>query len=74
MSVYATTVLTGLGASSFFAEEGALIIEAMRISENNGFTVMHGVVDSLWLSGNGNIVKSILITGHGYLLQVMHII
>jgi putative MFS transporter len=27
VSVYATTVLTGLGASSFFAEEGALIID-----------------------------------------------
>ena len=43
--------ITGIGRE--------IIREAMRISENNGFTVMHGVVDSLWLSGNGNIVKTL---------------
>lgn len=39
---------------------GRMIIEtAMRIAEKNNFRVLHGVVDSLWLSGNGNIIKTI---------------
>ncbi len=28
---------------------------AMRIAESMGFSVVHGIVDSLWLRGNGNI-------------------
>ena len=43
--------ITGIGRK--------LIGEAMRISEKNGFTVLHGVVDSLWLSGNGDIMKTL---------------
>ncbi|WMT51595.1 MAG: type B DNA-directed DNA polymerase [Ferroplasma sp.] len=39
---------------------GRTIIEtAMRIAEDNNFRVLHGVVDSLWLSGNGSITKTI---------------
>ncbi|WP_337860958.1 type B DNA-directed DNA polymerase [Ferroplasma sp.] len=41
-------------------EIGRKIIEiSMRIAENNGFHVMHGVVDSLWLSGPGDIKKTL---------------
>lgn len=29
--------------------------EAMRIANEHGFSVIHGIVDSLWLSGNGDI-------------------
>ncbi len=36
-----------------------IIEKAMRIAEENNFSVLHGVVDSLWLSGNGNIIKTI---------------
>lgn len=28
---------------------------AMKLAEKHGFHVIHGIVDSLWLSGNGNI-------------------
>ncbi|MFG1519578.1 MAG: type B DNA-directed DNA polymerase [Thermoplasmataceae archaeon] len=28
--------------------------DAMKISESNGFSVIHGIVDSLWISGKGS--------------------
>lgn len=43
--------ITGIGKK--------IIADSMRISEENGFTVLHGVVDSLWLSGNGDIDKTL---------------
>ena len=36
-----------------------IIEKAMRIAEKNNFRVLHGVVDSLWLSGSGDIIKTI---------------
>ena len=32
---------------------------AMRICEDEGFKVIHGIVDSLWVKGNGNITHAI---------------
>ena len=32
---------------------------AMRICEEEGFTIIHGIVDSLWIKGNGNITNAI---------------
>ncbi len=32
-----------------------IIKTAMRIAEKNGFSILHGVVDSLWITGNGNV-------------------
>ena len=36
-----------------------IIEKSMRIAEKNNFRVLHGVVDSLWLSGNGSIKRII---------------
>ena len=30
-----------------------ILLESMRIAEENGFSVVHGIVDSLWLKGHG---------------------
>ena len=32
---------------------------AMRICEEEGFTIIHGIVDSLWITGEGNIIQAI---------------
>ncbi len=34
-----------------------ILSRSMRICEKNGFKVLHGIVDSLWIMGNGNINK-----------------
>ena len=34
-----------------------ILSRSMRICEKNGFKVLHGIVDSLWITGNGNINK-----------------
>ncbi|MHB8361302.1 MAG: type B DNA-directed DNA polymerase [Thermoplasmataceae archaeon] len=32
---------------------------AMRIAEEEGFSIIHGIVDSLWIKGNGNVARTI---------------
>ncbi|MEM0141075.1 MAG: type B DNA-directed DNA polymerase [Thermoplasmatales archaeon] len=33
----------------------SILTNSIRIAEDEGFNVIHGIVDSLWLQGNGNI-------------------
>ncbi|MEM3851791.1 MAG: DNA polymerase domain-containing protein [Methanomassiliicoccales archaeon] len=39
-------------AINAFARE--VLLRASTIFERNGFSILHGIVDSLWVSGNGN--------------------
>ncbi|MGC8609295.1 MAG: type B DNA-directed DNA polymerase, partial [Thermoplasmata archaeon] len=32
-----------------------ILADAIRISQENGFEIIHGIVDSLWIKGDGNI-------------------
>lgn len=34
-----------------------ILAESFRIADEEGFRVIHGIVDSLWLKGNGNIKR-----------------